>query len=233
MIEGGLKPPSIALVVPLLNEAAVLPALLAMVRGLPVDELVLVDGGSQDGTAEMLAQCGLRWLKSSAGRANQMNAGAAICHSDLLLFLHADTQISPEQIDHLRAVFADTTLQSGRFDLRVSGSGWVFRLISTMINLRSRCTKIASGDQAMFVRRTRFVAVGGFPNLPLMEDIALSRRLKQAGGVVSLRAQVVTSSRRWRQGGVVRTIVLMWLLRLGFYAGVSPQRLARFYRQSR
>ncbi|MDQ6950720.1 MAG: TIGR04283 family arsenosugar biosynthesis glycosyltransferase [Mariprofundales bacterium] len=221
------------MIVPVLNEAVALPELLMMLRSLPVDEVVLVDGGSQDATVELLQRSGFVWLVAAGGRAGQMNAGAARCRSDTLLFLHADTCISSSNIAHLRTTLADVGIQSGRFDLQLSGNRWQFRLISTMINLRSRLTKVASGDQALFVRRSLFVRLGGFPDLPLMEDIALSRRLKRIGGVVCLRDRVITSSRRWSQGGVVRTILLMWALRLGFYAGVPSHRLAGWYRQVR
>ncbi|MDX8409644.1 MAG: TIGR04283 family arsenosugar biosynthesis glycosyltransferase, partial [Mariprofundales bacterium] len=215
--------PSIALVIPLRNEATVLPELLQAVRRLPVNEVMLVDGGSSDGTQAVLADSGLRWISSPAGRGRQMNAGAACCHSDILLFLHADTQVDNQHIVQLRTLFADPGAQSGRFDVQLSGEDLAFALISYMINFRSRISKIATGDQAIFVRRLLFERMGGFPELPLMEDIAFSRRLKREGGVRCLRARVITSSRRWRQGGILRTILLMWTLRLGFYLGVPAE----------
>jgi len=225
--------PSIALVIPLLNEATALPALLSMVKTLPVDEVVLVDGGSSDGSCELLAASGLRWIASSAGRARQMNAGAAICQSNTLLFLHADTSITAQDIHLLRTALQNKSAQSGRFDIRLDSADGVFSMIAFMINWRSRFSKISTGDQAQFVRRALFNKLGGFPDQPLMEDIALSKQLKRVGGVVCLNAKVITSCRRWRQHGIARTIVLMWQLRWRYWLGASPETLAQSYRQAR
>ncbi|RMH53017.1 MAG: glycosyltransferase [Zetaproteobacteria bacterium] len=226
--------PSIALIVPLLDEREHLGRLIADVARLPVDEVVLVDGGSQDGTRELLAASGLRWIDAPRGRARQMNAGAALCRSSVLLFLHADTRIGAEQIAALRtALRGHPERQWGRFDLRIDDGRGLFALIGAMINLRSRLSGISTGDQAQFVRRALFERIGGFPDIPLMEDVAISRRLKQVAPPCNLRPPVVTSGRRWRSGGVWRTILLMWRLRWDYWRGVPPERLARRYRKAR
>ena len=224
---------TIALIVPLFNEAERVPGLLKMLDGLNVDEVVLVDGGSQDGTLELLGKAPFRWLQSKKGRAVQMNAGASICQSEMLLFLHADTEIDAVAIASAIDTMADSEVVGGRFDLKLSGRHPMLRLIERMINLRSRFTKISSGDQAMFVRRKLFEKLGGFSDQPLMEDIEFSKRLKQKGRITCLRDKVTTSSRRWEQFGIFRTILLMWKLRFLYWAGVSPERLAKIYRDAR
>jgi len=225
--------PSIALIIPLLNEEKALPSLITMVKTLPVNEVVLVDGGSTDRSCELLDHSGLRWITSPAGRARQMNAGAAICSSDILLFLHADSIIGTHAIALLRTTLHNSAIQSGRFNVQLDGDNWLFSMIGFMINWRSRITKISTGDQAQFVRRALFESIGGFVDQPLMEDIALSTRLKQEGGIACLSARVTTSSRRWQQHGVLRTIVLMWQLRWRYWRGISAESLAKQYRQAR
>lgn len=233
--------PTVAIVVPLFNEVERVPGLLKMLAGVNVDEVVLVDGGSQDGTLDLLdhslhaslQQSGFRWLQSKKGRASQMNAGASVCQSETVLFLHADTEIDAVAIASARDAMADSEVIGGRFDLKLSGMHPMFRLIEQMINLRSRFTKISTGDQAMFVRRDIFEKLGGFSDQPLMEDVEFSKRLKQQGRVTCLRETVTTSSRRWEQAGMFRTILLMWKLRFLYWAGVSPKRLANSYRDAR
>lgn len=224
---------SVALIVPLLNEASTLPACLERLRVCGADELLLVDGGSSDGSRELLEQSGLDWLDSPAGRASQMNAGAAAASSDILLFLHADTVFDSRHLADVRQAMRDPAVVGGRFDVRLSGKHPAFRAIAYFINLRSRLTRISTGDQAMFVCRDVFAALGGFADIPLMEDVELSRRLKRQGEVACLRRRVTTSSRRWEKQGIVRTVLLMWKMRLLFRLGVSPTRLAAMYRDAR
>jgi rSAM/selenodomain-associated transferase 2 len=224
---------TVAIVVPLLNEAKNLSQLFQLLDGLDADEIVLVDGGSEDGSLELLGQSEFRWLQSKKGRSSQMNAGASICQSEVLLFLHADTEIDAAAIASARDTMADSEVVGGRFDLKLSGRHPMLRLIEQMINLRSRFTKISTGDQAMFVRRNVFESLGGFSDQPLMEDVEFSRRLKQRGRVACLHDRVTTSSRRWEQSGMLRTILLMWKLRFLYWTGVSPERLARIYRDAR
>lgn len=219
----------LTIVIPVLNEAAIIVAALqALVplrrRGA---EIVVVDGGSRDGTLRLAAPFADRAIVVPHGRGAPMNAGAAIATGDRLLFLHADTTL-PDDADRLIAA-ALARRAWGRFDVRIAGRHPLLAVVARMINLRSRTTGIATGDQAIFVTREAFSAVGGFPDLPLMEDIAISRRLKRLCRPFCISTPVVTSGRRWERHGVIRTIVLMWRLRLAFYLGVEPALLAESY----
>jgi rSAM/selenodomain-associated transferase 2 len=160
-----------------------------------------------------------------------MNAGANAARGDVLWFLHADTLVSPAALAALPGALAQSGGDWGRFDVQLTGSHPLLRLVEWSMNLRSRWTAIATGDQGIFVRRGLFEQVGGFADIPLMEDIALSRRLKRHSPPLRLRARLYTSSRRWERNGIVRTIVLMWRLRFAYWRGVPPQRLAERYRQ--
>lgn len=221
----------LSVVIPALDEVAALPALLEDLRALRSAgaELILVDGGSRDGTPELAAARVDRLLYSQPGRARQMNAGAARAGGDYLWFLHADTRLSPACLAALQQVLVDEP-DWGRFDLRLSGAGPSLWLIGQMINLRSRLTGIASGDQGIFVRRELFEALGGYADIPLMEDLELCRRLRRVARPRCLRPPLSTSSRRWEQHGTWRTVWLMWRLRLAYYRGVSPELLAGRYR---
>jgi len=224
--------PRLSVVIPTLNEGETLRATIAAARSSDV-ELVVVDGGSTDGTLAVADELADRVLTSSRGRAIQLNAGARATVGDVLLFLHADTLLPTGYVVAVRTALADPACVGGRFDVTLDADGKAYRVIERLINLRSRLTGIATGDQAMFVQRAVFDALGGFPNLPLMEDLALSRKLKQSGHVAALRARVVSSARRWQRHGVVRTVLLMWLLRAAYYLGVSPLYLARIYSSAR
>jgi rSAM/selenodomain-associated transferase 2 len=225
--------PSIGIVVPLLNESRALPSLLAELAGVGADKVLFVDGGSDDGTRELLQRSGVNWMASEPGRAVQMNAGADHVHCDVLLFLHADTLMTAAHVDDVRRCMADPACVGGRFDVRLTGRHPLLPLVARMMNLRSRLTRISTGDQAMFVRRKQFDALGGFPPQPLMEDIELSRRLKRRGRICCLGRIVTTSGRRWQQHGLWSTIALMWMLRLRYWLGADVARLAARYRQVR
>jgi rSAM/selenodomain-associated transferase 2 len=223
----------ISIVIPALNEEATLAATVASARGPGVREVIVVDGGSSDGTADLARHLAARVLSAPRGRALQMNAGAAAATGTVLLFLHADTLL-PEGFDTaVLTALQNPLVVGGRFDLLLMPGSFLLALTATLINLRSRLSRIATGDQAIFVRRRVFGDLGGFPELPLMEDVAFSRALKRAGAVACLRQKVTTSSRRWRRGGVLRTILLMWSLRLLYFCGVSPERLRRAYADTR
>lgn len=222
--------PTIAVVMPILNERAALPAAVEMLLQLPVDETIVVDGGSNDGSRELLGSYPLILLDSTAGRASQMNAGAAICKSDIVLFIHVDTVLNSSHITALKSHMKHSKDVGGRFDVRLSGKNPLFRIIEWAMNIRSRLTRISTGDQCIFVRRTIFEQIGGFPDQPLMEDIGFSRCLKKSGKIICLKERVTTSSRRWEQKGILRTIVLMWKLRLLYWLGVAPDQLAKLYR---
>jgi rSAM/selenodomain-associated transferase 2 len=221
----------LSVVIPALDVAAALPALLEDLRELRSagTELILVDGGSRDGTPELAAARVDRLLRSPPGRARQMNVGAAQAGGDYLWFLHADTRLSPTCLAALQQALVDEP-GWGRFDIRLSGAGPSLWLIGLMINLRSRLTGIASGDQGIFVRRELFESLGGYADIPLMEDLELCRRLRRVARPRCLRPPLSTSSRRWEQHGTWRTVWLMWRLRLAYYRGVSPEQLAGRYR---
>ncbi|MBA2660642.1 MAG: TIGR04283 family arsenosugar biosynthesis glycosyltransferase [Nitrosospira sp.] len=223
---------NLSIIVPMLNELEELPSLLAHLlpwqrRGC---EVLLVDGGSDDGSAALTEFAGFTVITSPAGRARQMNLGAQAAHGDVLLFLHADTRL-PEGADALvQEALADGRFEWGRFDVCIEGRSWLLRVVAFFMNLRSRLSGIATGDQAIFVRRAAFEAVGGFPDQPLMEDIELSHRLKRHSPPACIEARAVTSGRRWETRGVCCTIFLMWRLRLAYWRGVAPEQLARAYR---
>ncbi|WP_439859086.1 TIGR04283 family arsenosugar biosynthesis glycosyltransferase [Pseudomonas sp. MBLB4136] len=222
--------PLLSVIVPARDEAQVLPPLLADLAPLRATgaELILVDGGSQDATCD-LAKGGVdQLLRSAPGRALQMNAGAAVARGDYLWFVHADTRIDAAAIRSLLDALSRRPLW-GRFDVRLSGSGLALRLIGAMISLRSRLTGVATGDQGIFVAREAFERLGGYAEMPLMEDLELSRRLKRLARPRCLRPALLTSSRRWERHGIWRTVLLMWRLRLAYYCGANPDQLARVY----
>lgn len=221
----------LAIIVPCLNEAERISASLTPLQSLRRDghEVIVVDGQSKDETARLAAPLADQVITSQRGRALQMNAGAAVSAAEVLLFLHADTQLPAQAVQSLREALAEGDRHWGRFDVQLSGGGPWLRLIAFMMNWRSRISGIATGDQAVFVRRALFEQVGGFPAIDLMEDIALSRLLKRYSRPACLKQTVITSSRRWEQQGVWRTITLMWRLRLAYFFGVDPARLKRRY----
>ncbi|MBV6487988.1 MAG: hypothetical protein GHHEDOFH_01942 [Pseudorhodoplanes sp.] len=222
---------ALSIVIPVLNEGSRIEAALAALAPLRTRgaEVVVVDGGNGDDTCERAGAGADRVLSAPRGRASQMNAGAAAARGEALIFLHADTCL-PADADRLvaRALRARGAAW-GRFDVRIAGRHPLLPVVAALMNLRSRLTGIATGDQAMFVRRETFARIGGFPDIALMEDIALSRMLRRIARPVCLRERVTTSGRRWEERGVVRTIMLMWRLRLAFYFGAAPSDLARRY----
>ncbi|MGH8354186.1 MAG: TIGR04283 family arsenosugar biosynthesis glycosyltransferase [Pseudomonas sp.] len=225
-----MKTPRLSVIIPARDEAEALPLLLEDLAPLRAAgaELILVDGGSRDGTPQRAASAVDRVLASAPGRARQMNAGALAASGRYLWFLHADTRVPPLARQRLLEVLNEQPAW-GRFDVRLSGTGPSLRLIGWMISLRSRLSGVASGDQGIFVCRALFEEQGGYADLPLMEDLELSRRLKRLARPRCLWPPLVTSSRRWERDGVWRTVLLMWRLRLAYYFGASPEKLARQY----
>jgi len=221
----------ISIIMPVLNEASGLGTTLAALQDLRErgHELIVVDGGSRDGSLGIARRQADRVVMSGAGRAMQMNAGAEHARHEILLFLHADTRL-PEQADALvQQALGEQGRVWGRFDIRLSGGHPLFRLIETGINWRSAATGVATGDQAIFVRRTWFERVGAFDGLPLMEDVALSKKLRRHAWPQRILTPAQTSSRRWEQEGVLRTLLLMWQLRAAYFFGVHPDKLAARY----
>jgi rSAM/selenodomain-associated transferase 2 len=222
---------ALSIIVPVLNEAAqIIPALDALQAFRQrACEVIVVDGGSQDGTAELARPLADRVIVAPRGRGAQMNAGAAIAAGDVLLFLHADTRLPPNADQRVLDSLAGSGRIWGRFDVTIEGRHVLLPIVGWAMNMRSRLTGIATGDQALFVNRAAFAAVGGFPDIPLMEDVALSAHLKRLARPLCLRERVVTSGRRWESYGVARTILLMWRLRLAYAFGARPAALARHY----
>ena len=219
----------LSVVIPALDEAAGIEASLRALAPLRRRgaEIIVIDGGSRDGTTELARPLADRVMAAPRGRAVQMNAGAACARGDVLLFLHADTRLPDEADSFVLDGLTRSNRVWGRFDMRFDGNR--LRLITFMMNWRSRMTGIATGDQAIFVTRATFEEAGGFPPIALMEDVALSARLKRLGHPLCLDAKVTTSPRRWQRHGVLRTVLLMWKLRLAYFFGADPVRLAETY----
>jgi rSAM/selenodomain-associated transferase 2 len=222
---------SLSIIVPVLDEAAGISSALEALRPFRQRgaELIVVDGGSRDNTMELARPLADRTIAAPRGRGAQMNAGAALAKGDVLLFLHADTRLPPDADNLLLDALRDPAWQWGRFDVRIEGWHPLLGIIAGFMNWRSLITGIATGDQAMFVKRAAFESVGGFPDIPLMEDVALSKRLKRIGRPLGLAAHVVTSGLRYEEHGAIRMILLMWWLRLAYFLGANPVALARRY----
>lgn len=225
----------ISIIVPALDEAAGIRGCLAALAPLRERgaQVIVVDGGSRDGTAAIAAALADRVLASPRGRATQMNAGAAAASHEVLLFLHADTRLPADADRLVLEGLAASGRAWGRFDVAIEGGAAMLRVVAALMNARSRLTGIATGDQAIFARRDAFARAGGFPEIALMEDIAFSRAMRREGAPLCLRARAATSGRRWERQGVLRTILLMWRLRLAYFLGADPGRLAERYGDGR
>ena len=225
----------LSIIIPVFNEARELPGLLGHLIPLRACgvEIIVVDGGSEDGSQQVASRAGAQIICTERSRARQMNAGASAAHGDVLLFLHADTELP---------LFADQAIEAairssgradecvwGHFDVRINGRSFMLRVVAMLMNWRSRFSGIATGDQAMFVASHAFETVGGFPDQPLMEDVELSRRLLALSRPICLAERVVTSGRRWETHGVWRTIWMMWRLRWSYWRGVPASELAKSY----
>ena len=223
----------LSIVMPVLNEAAAIADALARLRPLRARglEVIVVDGGSGDGTVRLAQPLADRVLQAGRGRARQMNAGAEQASGHVLLFLHADTCL-PEDADRL----IDECLAAsawGRFDIAIEGRHPMLKVIAAAMNLRSRATGICTGDQGIFVQRDLFRRIGGYPLIELMEDVALTTLLRRHARPACLAQRVITSGRRWERGGVWRTMALMWWLRLRYFCGTSPAHLRKLYESER
>jgi rSAM/selenodomain-associated transferase 2 len=221
----------LSIIVPALNEELTISEALRQL--VPLREkgaqVIVVDGGSRDATVERVLNLADMVLSTPRGRASQMNAGAHCSRGVALLFLHVDTTLPQDADRPLRSFLEDPEQIWGWFDVQITGTHWLLPIVARMMNLRSRLTRIATGDQAIFMRRAAFEAVGGFPDILLMEDIEMSQRLKRLARPICLRQQVTTSGRRWERHGVMRTILHMWRLRFDYWRGIDPKELARRY----
>lgn len=221
----------ISIIIPVLNEEKTLSYLLNRLQSFDDGnhEVIVVDGGSFDNSLFIAQENATTVIVSKPGRAVQMNSGAEVATGEVFLFLHVDT-ILPESA--LSAISSSCINDNcwGRFDVRLSSDKFVYRLIESLINLRSRLTSIATGDQAIFIKRDLFNRLNGFPEIALMEDVAFSKRLKKYSAPVCLKNRVITSSRRWETKGVIKTVLLMWKLRLYYFFGVTPEKLNKMYR---
>ena len=221
----------ISIIIPVLNEASLIVQTLSALQPLRAagHELIVVDGGSSDDTIALAEPLADQVVRSSRGRSRQMNAGAKLANGGIFLFLHSDTLL-PEGADQLIINGMERGRKRwGRFDVCLSGRHLLLRIVEWLMNWRSRITGIATGDQAIFVQKKLFETVGGFPNIDLMEDITMSKFLKKYGPPLCLWQRVITSSRRWESKGILRTILLMWFLRLAYFYKTDPRRIAQFY----
>ncbi len=222
--------PFLSVVIPVLNDAECLTRLLTQLEAFE-GEVIVVDGGSSDESPDVAASLGAKLVESPAGRAKQLNSGAAVARGQAILFLHADSVLPQHFASLIESALIGPEFNWGRFDVRLSGSAFMLRVVEWMMNHRSALTGICTGDQGIFVKTEVFRRLGGFPDIELMEDVAFSKNMP--GKPYCIRHPIVTSSRRWESNGIFRTIGLMWLLRLRYFFGADPKVLARFYSQAR
>jgi rSAM/selenodomain-associated transferase 2 len=218
-----------SIIMPCLNESDTLSAslthLIETINDPSLVEIALCDGGSVDETLQLAREFPVSVLNAPKGRAHQMNTGAENTHGEWLVFLHTDTRLPSNWMRLIQQCPAPW----GRFDVRLSGHHWFFRIIEKAMNLRSRLTSVSTGDQVLFFRRDFFKQLGGFPEIPLMEDIAMSKNARKVSSPGCIRHTVTTSSRRWEQNGIASTILLMWFMRLAYWMGMKPETLHRLY----
>lgn len=221
----------ISVIIPVLNEAIAIRSVVLKVAAAQNVEVIVADGGSQDETVAIAQSLGVKVITTTPGRANQMNAGAAVATGTILLFLHADTYLPNNFESLIFSALEDSRTIAGAFELRIDAELLGIRLIEKMVNWRSRVLKMPYGDQAIFIRTTVFHEIGGFPNLPIMEDFESMQRLKRRGRIAILPAAVLTSGRRWQKLGVIKTTLINQLIILGYFFGVPPSQLVRWYRR--
>jgi len=226
----GLKTSNISIIIPTRNEADSIGRLLPGLMAVPGVELLVVDGESNDNTVDVAQSLGIKVLSTSSGRAQQMNAGAEAAHGDILLFLHGDTKLAPGFAGQVRNVLNQPGVSAGAFQFSTNGKGFGFRIIEWLVNFRSKIFQMPYGDQGIFITADMFSAVGGFPLQPIMEDFELIRKLKSRGKVKILSLSATTSARRWEKLGILKTTAINQLIVLGYLFGVSPEKLAGWYR---
>jgi len=226
--------PEISIIIPVLDEQSIIREALGRIRGSALNvrhEVIVVDGSADAGTLKTIRSSAVRKVSSPKGRARQMNTGAKASRGDILLFLHADTELPPGGIQAIENAMKDTGIAGGAFLFGVKSGRAVFRLMETLVNLRNSITRIPYGDQAIFIRRDVFEKLGGFSDMPIMEDIDLMLRMKMAGHeIVFIPEKVQTSPRRWEREGILYSTIRNWTLSSLFYIGMNPRILSRFYR---
>lgn len=219
---------SASIIIPVFNESSELDSTLEQLsqslQGSSDIEVIISDGGSTDNSPEIAKHYPCRVINTSTGRANQMNAASAHARGNWLVFLHADSQLPDNWQAQLRL-----SNQWGFFPVKLSGEHWPLSIVESLINLRSRVSKVATGDQGLYFRRSFFQELGGYPDIPIMEDVAISKLARQKSTPSIGAHPVMTSSRRWQQNGIIKTVLLMWSLRLAYFLGINPVRLHRIY----
>ena len=221
----------ISIIIPVLNEAVTIEKTLDRLKDNPNIEIIVVDGGSSDRTIDLAKKMGVTVITvSNLGRASQMNAGAAIAKGDYLLFLHVDTQLPANYPELVIDTLSQPQVIAGAFELAIGGAAKSLRLVEILVKMRSHWFSLPYGDQAIFLTKKVFTEIGGFPDLPIMEDFELIQRLKRQGKIAIAPAQVITSPRRWQKLGVLQTTLINQLIIIGYYLGISPITLRNFYR---
>lgn len=228
-----LEHQKISIIIPVLNEAARIAAVINQIEKSAEIEIIVVDGGSIDNTVEVASSLGVRVISTQKGRSLQMNTGAQIASGEILLFLHADTELPQGFAALVHAALNQLQVIAGAFELKIDGGHRGLRLIEKMVSLRSHFFQLPYGDQAIFIKAKTFWQFGGFPELPIMEDFEFIHRLKRYGKIKILPAAVITSGRRWQQLGILKTTLINQFMILGYYLGIPPEKLAYFYRKKR
>lgn len=225
-----LSPLKISIIIPVLNEAKAIAQTINQAQNATAVEIIVVDGGSTDGTIETLSS--FQVISAPRSKAAQMNAGVAAARGDILLFLHADTHLPVGFDTWVRQTLAQPGIIAGAFQLKIDGQNPGLRVVEKMVNLRSRYCQMPYGDQAIFLKTTTFQQLGGFPNQPIMEDFELIRRLQRMGRIAIAPLPVITSARRWQKLGILKTTLINQIVIIAYFLGVSPNRIASWYRQN-
>ncbi len=220
----------ISIIIPVLDEEEHISSALESIERLNGEkEIILVDGGSIDNTVDIVKKKGVILLSSQKGRGHQMNRGAEIANGETLLFLHADTKLPDNAFLEIERIIKGSENIGGRFNVKFDDDRFIFKLIAFLMNWRSKLTGIFTGDHAIFIRKDIFKDIGGFLEIPLMEDIAFSKKMKRGGRVVCLEDNVITSARKWKEEGIIKTILMMWFLRFLYFFKISPKFLSKIY----
>ena len=220
----------ISIIIPVLNEAATIEPTLQRLQAIGGVEIIVVDGGSKDNTFDIALALGVKAIVVAGGRSAQMNAGADLARGNILLFLHADTQLLPNFVNLVIQTLKRPKVIAGAFELKIAGQQRSLRTVEILVKMRSRLFSLPYGDQAIFLTKQTFVRVGGYADLPIMEDFELIQRLKRQGKIAIAPAMVITSGRRWQKLGVWKTTLINQLVIIGYYLGISPAKLGKFYR---